>query len=117
MSQGWIGIDLDGTLAEYWGWVSELHIGPPIPRMVEHVKHWLSQGTEVRIFTARVASQGRATSTKEQIVEAIEAWCLEHIGQVLPVTATKDYGMLVLYDDRCIQVEMNTGRLVKYEPT
>ena len=30
--------DLDGTLAEYNGWVSEEHIGDPIPAMVERVK-------------------------------------------------------------------------------
>ena len=30
-TQGYIAVDLDGTLAEYNGWVEELHIGPPIP--------------------------------------------------------------------------------------
>jgi len=41
---------------------------------------------------------------------AIAAWCKLHIGQVLPLTCTKDYGMIELWDDRAVQVEMNTGR-------
>ena len=53
-SRGWIGVDLDGTLAEYAGWVSEEHIGHPVPMMLERVKAWLAEGKDVRIFTARV---------------------------------------------------------------
>jgi hypothetical protein len=41
---------------------------------------------------------------------AIDAWCLEHLGRTLEVTAIKDYGMLQLWDDRCVQVIPNTGR-------
>ena len=54
MSEGWIGIDLDGTLAEYDGWKGVEHIGKPIPSMVERVKAWIIEGKDVRIFTARV---------------------------------------------------------------
>jgi hypothetical protein len=36
---------------------------------------------------------------------------LEHIGVELEVTATKDYAMTVLYDDRAIRVEADTGAL------
>lgn len=61
MSSGWIGVDLDGTIAEYHGWVSPTHIGAPIPKMVERVKVWLSEGKEVRIFTARVFPGGRVS--------------------------------------------------------
>ena len=38
VGSGWIGVDLDGTLAEYHGWKGSEHIGPPIPLMVERVK-------------------------------------------------------------------------------
>lgn len=41
MSEGWIGVDLDGTLAEYLGWQGMGHIGEPIAPMVERVKAWL----------------------------------------------------------------------------
>ncbi|HEX5426527.1 MAG TPA: hypothetical protein VFW94_23470 [Candidatus Acidoferrales bacterium] len=111
---GWIGVDLDGTLAQYGGWVDEHHIGAPIPAMVERVKQWLSEGREVRIFTARVAvADGNlARSGPEQISESIQQWCEKHIGQRLAVTNVKDFGMICLYDDRCIQVERNTGRLI-----
>jgi hypothetical protein len=53
-SNGWIGVDLDGTLAHYDGWKGADHIGAPIPAMVERVKGWLTEGKTVRIFTARV---------------------------------------------------------------
>lgn len=122
---GWIGVDLDGTLAHYEGWVGVDHIGEPVPAMVERVKAWLSEGQDVRIFTARVwpigyvdvngaffCAEVEVPSTKlaARAVEVIRPWCLEHLGQCLPITCQKDYGMIELWDDRCVQVEKNTGR-------
>ena len=52
---GWIGVDLDGTLARYDGWKGPEHIGEPLMPMVERVKAWLAEGREVRIMTARVS--------------------------------------------------------------
>ena len=114
MSGGWIGVDLDGTLAEYDGWKGPLHIGAPVPAMVERVKHWLAFGAIVKIFTARVYSDGSPTRDAEVMGAraAIERWCVEHLGFSLPVTNVKDFGMITLYDDRCVQVELNTGRLI-----
>src|SRR5690349_14881609 len=112
MSQGlgWIGVDLDGTLAEYHGWKGELHVGPPIPRMVDRVKGWLAHGQAVKIITARVSpNQGRAQATITQIEQTIKAWCQTHLGQELEVTCCKDFGMIELWDDRCVQVFTNTG--------
>lgn len=103
---GWIGVDLDGTLANYAGWVGPDHIGEPVPAMLQRVKHWLSEGREVRIFTARVCEDADGS-----VAETIKAWCRRYIGQELPVTCRKDYGMIALYDDRCVQVETNTGRI------
>jgi hypothetical protein len=40
---------------------------------------------------------------------AIGDWCEEHIGVRLPITCTKDYGMVELWDDRAVQVIPNTG--------
>ena len=105
---GWIGVDLDGTLAHYEGWVGVTHIGDPVPAMVERVLRWIEQGRDVRIFTARV-------SRPEQEKEArrlIEAWCREHIGCVLPITNVKDTKMIELWDDRAVQVVPNTGEPV-----
>lgn len=109
----WIGVDLDGTLAHYDGWVDELHIGEPIPRMAERVTEWLSEGRMVKIFTARVSvNQGRATHTVEGIINNIQDWTEKHFGQRLEVTCSKDFGMTELWDDRAVQVIPNTGRRV-----
>lgn len=107
MNMGWIGVDLDGTLAHYKHWISVDHIGAPVPIMVERVKRWLEEGRTVKIFTARVYGDQRETA-----LVPIQEWCQEHIGRVLEVTCTKDYGMIELWDDRAVQVEPNTGRRV-----
>ena len=49
---GWIGVDLDGTLAEYGEFKGLYVIGDPIPKMVERVQRWLAEGWEVCIMTA-----------------------------------------------------------------
>lgn len=108
--RGWTGIDFDGTLAFYDHWRGPTHVGPPIKPMVDRVKALLAAGHEVRIFTARVATSDIAE--RDLIIRAIEDWCIEHIGQVLAVTCIKDMGMVRLFDDRAIQVETNTGRLI-----
>ena len=108
---GWIGIDLDGTLAVYDGWKGADHIGDPVPAMLLRVRRWLVAGKEVRIVTARVGPQKDVNDTIRQR-EIIDAWCLKHLGVTLPITASKDYAMECLYDDRCIQVETNTGKLI-----
>jgi len=113
---GWIGVDLDGTLAHYTGWQGDMHIGDPIPIMVARVKMWLSTGYEVRIFTARVGPQGKAEHTVDEIRSAIQDWCEKHIGHRLEVTNAKDFGMISLWDDRCVQVIPNTGMPVKEHP-
>ena len=106
----WIGVDLDGTLAESQDHYSPSEIGPPVPRMVERVRGWLAAGREVRIFTARAWPP--TTRVRSAAVKAVEAWCEEHLGEVIPVTCLKDPQMEVLYDDRARQVEHNTGKLL-----
>lgn len=110
----WTAVDLDGTLAFYDHWRGKDHIGAPIPRMVERVKGWLADGRDVRIFTARIAPASLAVNddTLDSVLLPIALWCMEHLGQVLTVTCEKDLGMVELYDDRCVQVETNTGRLI-----
>ena len=112
MSKGWIGVDLDGTLAEYTGWRGEKHIGAPVPAMVDRVRAWRAAGIEVRVFTARVHADGGNARDVAEVRGYIERWCLEHLGEVLPVTNVKDYGMVELWDDRAIQVFPNTGEAV-----
>jgi hypothetical protein len=106
---GWIGVDLDGTLAHYEGWKGEQHIGEPVASMVNRVKAWRAEGREVRIFTARMYADGGGERDVAEVRGYIEAWSLKHLGEVLPVTNVKDYGMVELWDDRCVQVAINTG--------
>ena len=101
---GWIGVDLDGTLAEYHGWVGADHIGKPVPLMMKRVKLWLMNGVKVKIFTARAGIQ-------EQI-SPIKKWLLENGLPELEITNVKDFGMIELWDDRCRQVILNTGEVV-----
>jgi hypothetical protein len=103
----WIGVDLDGTLAYYDGWKGASHIGEPIPEMVGRVHRWLSEGKVVKIFTARAEDP--------ENIPFIQDWCKRHIGEELPITNTKDFGMVELWDDRCVQVVPNEGRRVGRE--
>ena len=119
-NNGWIGVDLDGTLAHYNGWVDETHIGDPVPATADRVRAWLSEGHDVRIFTARADggtaaiamgnTAGEAFRDVERIISIIQDWTQKHFGVRLPVTNRKDYGMVELWDDRAVQVIPNTGR-------
>lgn len=104
-NRGWIGVDLDGTLALYNGWQGIDHIGEPIKLMLNRVLQWVDDGIEVRIMTAR----SFPSDTSDEAIRHIKAWCLEHIGTELEVTYMKDYNMVELWDDRAVQVIPNTG--------
>jgi hypothetical protein len=115
--KGWIGVDFDGTLAKYDGWNGGA-LGEPVPAMLARVKRWLAEGKEVRIVTARVGLCGDTNDegTADDAAFAddqrakIQAWCETHLGEPLTVTASKDFRMVELWDDRAIQVLPNTGR-------
>jgi hypothetical protein len=113
-NNGWIGVDLDGTLAVYDGWKGPEHIGAPVPKMVERVKAWLAEERVVKIFTARVSHDGTPVRVSESLRArtAIADWCWEHLGTYLEITNVKDYAMIELYDDRAVQIIPNTGERV-----
>ena len=104
--EGWIGIDLDGTLARddnrQWP-----EIGEPVPAMMNRLKRYLADGYEVRIVTARAAKPG--------LVPAVKEWLEKQGIGGLKVTNGKDMSMIVLFDDRAVQVIPNTGMLVGAE--
>lgn len=114
-SRGWIGFDLDGTLAAH---VREgqgpYEIGPPIPEMVDRLRRLLDKGYDCRILTARVALI--YANCGEQHAE-VRRWVFEHIGRWIPVQPNKDGHMWVLFDDRAVAVERNTGRLLSPCPS
>jgi hypothetical protein len=104
---GWIGVDLDSTLAHYDGWLGyDEPIGKPIPKMVTRVKRWLERGKTVKIFTARV--HGDTYGKQEKM---IKEWCKEHIGRELEVTNVKTRSMWELWDDRAVSIQKNTGNV------
>jgi len=104
----WIAVDLDGTLAYYDSnrGLSLDYIGPPITSMLVRVLGWLREGKTVKIFTARAAMP-------EQIA-LIHSWCKINLGVELEVTNAKDPGMITMYDDRCVLVEHNTGKILAF---
>jgi ribonuclease J len=102
----WIGIDLDGTLAYYDGiWRGMEHIGEPIKPMIEFVTDLLAQGKKIKIFTARAKNK--------DTIPYIHKWLKENDLPEFEVTNEKDFGMIMLYDDRCNQVVTNSGEIVK----
>ena len=122
-NEEWIGVDFDGTLAYHTEWTAWNVLGAPIPLMVARVKKWIAEGKDVRIFTARVGSvedaeiclMTREVFTRDMMKKILYDWCQEHIGFVLPITATKDKFMKELWDDRAVQVVPNTGRTLAEE--
>jgi hypothetical protein len=100
-NKGWIGVDLDGTLAYYDVWRGPDHIGEVIPEMLGRIKRWMSQGILVKIFTARASVPGQ--------IKVVEKWILAQGLPKLEVTNIKDFGMLQLWDDRAVQIIPNTG--------
>lgn len=136
----WIGVDLDGTLARYDKNFKPLEVGEPIQPMVDLVKQWRREGLDVRIFTARAATtpitsvniQGQIAHARKygetmteaeavkrietwnlmrpQIIQAVEQWCLKHLGEVLPITCEKDFMCKEIWDDRAVRVVFNEGR-------
>ncbi|NOX32644.1 MAG: hypothetical protein GXP56_02745 [Deltaproteobacteria bacterium] len=104
MPKIWTGVDLDGTLAFYDRMASSDKIGEPVPDMLALVKKMINNGIRVKIFTARAQDP-------EQL-PIIRKWLKDNNLPELEITNIKDYYTQRIYDDRCIQVERNTGRLI-----
>lgn len=104
MGEPWWGIDLDGTLATYHGFKTDIDIGPPVPAMLNRVKMWIKGGRHMKIFTSR-AGNPRA-------VQAIKNWLVRNGLPPLDVTNKKDKDLVGYYDDKAHTVETNTGRIL-----
>ncbi len=100
----WVGVDLDGTLAIWDNRSSLDRIGPPIPAMLSYVQRMVDNGVRVKIFTARAGDPDQ--------IPKIEKWLTKNGLPGLEITNVKDYYMEHLYDDRAVQVEQNTGRII-----
>jgi len=104
-SRQWIGVDLDGTLAEAVPWQGFEHIGKPVPNMMKRLKIWIEMGYRVKIVTARAEDP-------EQAIPPIRKWLQKQGLPDLEITNAKDMNMIELWDDRCVQVIPNTGNPV-----
>jgi len=102
-----ISVDLDGTLAKYHEFISETHIGDPIPLMLFRVQRWIAQGKDVVIFSARARTP--------EAIKAIEDWTEKHCGKRLRATNIKETTFEVMYDDRAIRIKTNTGKILSSE--
>jgi len=96
----WIGVDLDGTLAEYHGSMGKA-IGRPILPMLEMVQALLRSGIEVRIFTARASDPDQ--------IPAIRQWLGWHGLAGCAVTNVKDFDCHLIIDDRAARAVWNRG--------
>jgi hypothetical protein len=107
----WIGVDFDGTLVTH----KFPKIGDPVWPMIDRVKKWLAEGQTVKIFTAQVARDSDEYGTADERRKLIQNWC-ETVGLPrLEVTATKDFYMIRLYDDRAERVEKDTGKILDWD--
>ncbi len=98
----WIGIDLDGTLAETGKDIRG--IGEPIQTMIDFLNNLLDEGRyDVKIFTARADS--------EDGVNAVKSWLKKHDLPDLEITNQKDRYTAYIFDDIAIRVKRNKGEI------
>ena len=110
---GWIGIELDGTLAysDVYSPVAMSEIGAPVTDMVAHVKDLLSQDVDVRIFTSRGSEMDKLQRAMSD--EQIYTWCLTHLGVTLPVTNVMDHMCLHITGARFFRNIRNSGLILQ----
>jgi hypothetical protein len=108
----WIGVDFDGTLAyTVPNRTDPYQLGEPIPTMIDRVRDWLAKGYTVKLLTARMnymSSTGYARDIPKMRA-LLEQWCQIHIGTVIECVNHKDGWMEVLWDDRAVSVDKDTG--------
>jgi len=100
----YMGVDFDHTLCD--------GAGQPIGPMVNRIKSWRAAEIEVRIITARMSPLDYSEAIISVNERVIRRWCLEHLGEELPVQWGKSSGMICLWDDKVICVEPDTGRII-----
>ena len=101
LDSAWIGVGLDGTLSIAPEHFRVDHINPPVPEMLKRVKDWIAHGYTVKVVTARASIEGGA--------EVVKKWLVKNGLPDVEVTNAKDFHMLEMWDDRGVQVLMNSG--------
>lgn len=106
----WLAVDLDGTLAQYHGWVNEVYIGEPVASIVAAINARRAAGWKVAIFTARVSGDAEEAQRAEV---AIWKWLDFYNIKVEGITCTKHKHFSEFWDDRARQVVFNKGHIVE----
>jgi len=108
-TQSWLGVGLDGVLAERTDAGLTGEIGPPIPNMVARVRDWVKyKRIKVRVLTPRASTEAGA--------EEVRAWLDSNRLSYLEFTSAKDLHMVEFWDDRAVQVISNLGVVVGESP-
>jgi len=104
MSNGWIGVGLDGTLAHVMTDCKNGEIGPVNPVAMSLLKNILGTGVRIKIVTPRVAFPVcDCGSMNDRIREAqdqkfkIQAWLARHGLPELEITCQIDLDMTELW--------------------
>jgi hypothetical protein len=116
--KAYIAVDFDGTLAKTVTHVWNGPLGEPIPEMLKRVQDVLNRGTQVKIFTARVALRDEDGNLQPmdgvaEIRERIEDWTEKYLGKRLDITCCKCHNVIEIWDDRARQVIRDTGQIVE----
>lgn len=97
----WIGVELEGTLAEYNDRFPN-QIGEPVNAMLLRVKGWLNEGKTVKVLSHRA----KAGSSNYEV----NRWLREQgLGMLEVVPLEKD--MQSFWGARAVRVELNDGKL------
>lgn len=94
-----LGIDLDGTIAQYSGWIDEETIGDPIPGARAFLEALKAKGYSLQVFSARAGTpKGR---------QAIIHWLVRHqlVHLFDGVTSEKLYKFAAFVDDRAVHFD------------
>lgn len=102
MNKGYVAFDFDKTIAVRNSGDSIFKAGAPIRAMVDLMKKYLSEGRKVKVLTAR-----KGELQQRPVVKFLK----DNGFPPLEVINCKDSNLDILYDDKCIQVELNTGEL------
>ena len=102
-----IATDFDGTLALEEQ--EDSGFPPAVPEMLERVRHWVDEGKEVWVLTARLT---RPDIDREYEIGVIQDWLEQHGLPRLEVTDRKMWFFKEYWDDRAVQVVTNTGHPV-----
>ena len=100
---GWIGVELDGTLAHFEPGQDMQTIGEPVAKMRMRVQQWMMVDIDVRLFTARAADPAQ--------IPLIQAWLKEHKMEKMKITCEKDFAMSQFWDDCGVHVVTNRGEI------